>query len=287
MQSSFEKSVQRPTGQHLLVNPFGLAYLYYAGEVIARSDEPKPQAVGTPDFNFMIRVNSNGTFDIQRRMTTPELTILVDIEDSVRRVCQIRAANNELVIPPHHVISDDVLSQRFQARSIPTTNQLFQVRLIQSNHVRRVDVRFLNFSWASLFIVNHHLLTACLHGNDFAELVQCLCDRVRTIGEGQPHNYGLQSAPSGRVSDRPQSRVHSRAQSPAKSDRSIPPLVINQTMMQQAAAAAQALIKPSTSRETPTASDDEERVQRLAKVIAKEMAKWQGKDDEKNEDDTK
>lgn len=213
MADNYEKALQQPTGQHLMINTFGMAYVYYNGKEIARTDEAAPN-IGTPDFNFIVRINQSQTIDIQRRVTSPAIPILVSIEEKGHRVSQVRVNETELHIPPNYVAVNDTLCPKFSWRTVAPFTSGFRILLMQSDFVRRVDVRFLNHSWVSLFVVDHQLVTACLQGDEKAEALFQLCTQVHTstLRHGETvaaRRFGLRSAPRSLKSKQTQSGTSS------------------------------------------------------------------------------
>lgn len=163
---------QHQVGSHFMVNTFGESHLYYMDKEIARSTEPTQQPIGTVDFKFLIRVNQNGTFDIQRGN---DIVFNVTIEDSVK-VCQVQVRADEVIIPPWYSAKGDMLTQKFTTRQTAEfNNDQFRVRLLNSALFRRVDFRFLQHSWFTMIVSNHQVMTMCTNATRELEILQWAC----------------------------------------------------------------------------------------------------------------
>lgn len=162
-----------------MMNTFGPAILCYNEKEIANSEEPTKHPVGTLDFKFLVRVNDNGTFDIQRK---EGVCFNVTIEENMK-VCQIQVRNQEVAIPPWYTLSGDVLRQHFSTRPLEFGENHFRLRLLRQNIFRRVDVRFLQSSWATTLISNNKLMGMYLNGNREVGILESACvmvaDRVK------------------------------------------------------------------------------------------------------------
>lgn len=194
--TSSERQAQQHQGEHLMINTFGRAKLFYDDKEIANSEEKTSRPIGTSDFKFLIRVNSNGSFDIQRRDgVTFNLTL-----ETTTKICQVRARGEDMVIPPWYRLAGDVLQQKYATRPAEFAESLFRVRLPHSSNVfRRVDVRFLQSSWVTLLIHNNQVMSACVNGLREIALLGNACETIATNGTTRAH--GLDEKVRKRVDD--------------------------------------------------------------------------------------
>lgn len=181
------------TGSHLMINPFGAAMLYYNGKEMIDSSDPTRYPIGTVDFKFLIRVNTNGSFDIQRK---DGVNFNVNIETD-RRVCQVRVINDELILPPWYTLFGDRLVQSFSLRPIEFKEAQFRVVLLNSGMFRRVDLKFTRSSWATMILYEHQLLKVGLQGDREMAMWEKACkeiyEQAREVAETdeEPIKFGL------------------------------------------------------------------------------------------------
>lgn len=217
-----------PTGQHLIVNTFGTAILYQGDEELARSDGGIMPAIGTNDFDYRVRVNASGAFDIQRRTRTPVVPINLLIEDSNGPIVHLNVTSDAIVIPPRYHISRNSLTQNFSLSPQPAFGGGFRIRLLASNVLRRIDMRYLNHSWVTVFISARRVLAIRLQGEEMAEVLYEICTRVSTYGANDNNtDYGLRPAPRARSRQPSPSQTNTRYgsmanQTPAPIPRSRP-----------------------------------------------------------------
>lgn len=173
MSSEFERQMAQ-TGSHLLINPFGVAILYYNGKEIADSGEATKHPIGTMDFKFLIRVNTNGTFDIQRR---DGVNFNVTIETH-HRIGQLQIQGDILSLPPWYTLTGDQLVQKFSLRPAEFKEGHFRVRLLNSMVFRRTDFRFLRSSWVTMIIKDDQMLKVCLQGERKLAILHTACSEI-------------------------------------------------------------------------------------------------------------
>lgn len=167
-----------------MINTFGRAILLYDDKEIATSEEKTTRAIGTPDFKFLIRVNTNGSFDIQRR---DGITFNLTME-STTKIFQLRARAEDMLIPPWYRLTGDILQQKYSTRSAEFAESHFRIRLAASTNVfRRVDIRFLQSSWITLLICNDQLMNACVNGPREVALLGAACDAISAAGVTRSH----------------------------------------------------------------------------------------------------
>lgn len=173
------------TGAHLMINPFGEAHLYYMDKEIANSSRPTSYPIGTTDFKFLIRVNDNGSFDIQR---SKDVAYNVTIEDTVK-VCQVQVRSDKVMVPPWYSVMGDVLSHNYSLRQTAEfNNDHFRVRLVNSKLFRRIDCRFLQHSWFTMVVSNHQLMTVCVNATRELEILQWACADIIVQAKTQMPN---------------------------------------------------------------------------------------------------
>lgn len=182
--AAFEQRSQAQTGSHIMINPFGMARLYYMDKEMASNEHPTTHPIGTLDFKFLVRVNRNGTFDIQRKN---DVAVNVTIETTAK-VCQIQVRTDEFVVPPWYRAKRDTLSQVFSTRQTPDfAESHFRIKLMNSALFRRVDVRYLNHSWFTIMISNNQLMKMCVNATRELELMQWACaDLINQVKNGTP-----------------------------------------------------------------------------------------------------
>lgn len=178
--ASIEHQTQQ-AGAHLMVNTFGRAVLYYNDKEMADSELTTQQPIGTPDFKFLVRVNRNGTFDIQRR---DGVVFSVTVEMHVK-IFQIQARAEDLLIPPWYRLSGDILYQKFSQRPAEYAESHFRNRLMPSPKVfRRVDVRFLQSSWVTILVHDQQIMSVCVNGQRQLNALQVACEAISpTVNE--------------------------------------------------------------------------------------------------------
>lgn len=192
------------SGSHLLINPFGPAVLMYDGKELARSDEIISHTLGTKDFKFLVRVNQNGSFDIQWHKGVTEFNIT--IETNVR-VYQLRIKNGKVYVPPWFEFEGDRMMQRFSLQTPEFLEAKFRVMLLNSMLFRRTDFRFLKGSWVTMLIYDHQLMSACLHGDHEMRLLDSACREIHARATAPnaivPENGTIQFGLKGDVRRRP------------------------------------------------------------------------------------
>lgn len=190
---------QQPTGQHLIVNTYGSAVLLHHEREMARSSQVVSEGIATHCFNYQVRVNTTGAFDIQRRTAIPVMPLRVAFEDGNGTLFHIDVTATSIVMPPRYRITHDELVQTYSLKPMPPFPGGFRIRLLASNVNRRIDLRYLNHSWVSVFIAARQIMAVRLQGEEMAEALYEVCSRVALQGvihEGA--DYGLRSAPRAR-----------------------------------------------------------------------------------------
>lgn len=160
-------------GAHLMINTFGGAKLLYMDKEVADSSEPTKHPVGTIDFKFLVRVNRNGSFDIQPKIVGPfNVTI-----ESAAKVCQVKVGTDSISVPPWYTVKGDVLTQKYSARPMAeiSADEHFRVKLENSELFRRIDVRYQQQSWATLIVSHNQLMKMCLNASREMEILQWAC----------------------------------------------------------------------------------------------------------------
>lgn len=174
MPTDFEKMFQRPVeARHLLVNPFGPAILEYRGRELVDSSVETPVAISTNDFKFRVTVNADGSVDIQRNKDDPNY--LVDIYNGPRCACTLQVEDNAIRIAPNYLVNAGGVVQtpirkleaaeKYEERE--NASILF-VKLAESKTVRRVDFRYRNGMWVSIFMHNADVISVRPNGDYFA-----------------------------------------------------------------------------------------------------------------------
>lgn len=196
--TEFEQQLAQ-TGSHLTINPFGPAILYYNGQELTDTNEPTRYAIGTPDFKFLIRVNLNGTIDIQRK---EGVSYNVNIETN-QRICQLRVAKDEVTLPPWYTLFGDRLIQNFSLRSAEFRDANFRVMLLNSKMFRRLDFRFQRSSWATVIVYDHKLLKVGLHGDREMAMWDTACNEIHADGVTRENEAAGGSMQFGLTDERP------------------------------------------------------------------------------------
>lgn len=209
--SPTERHTTSQTAAHLMINTFGPAILYYGDQVMVNSEEMTTRPIGTPDFKFLIRVNQNGTFDIQRR---DGITFNVTMQAKAK-ICQLQARAEDLLIPPWYRLAGDILQQKYSLRSAEFAENQFRILLApNSNAFQRVDVRFLQSSWATMLIHNDKVMNVCVNGAREVAILEAACNTLGVPNVPCPH--GLAVKISKRVED-DRASVRSAASSASRS----------------------------------------------------------------------
>lgn len=172
-----------PMSSHLLINPFGDATLLYLDKEVANSNEATKHPIGTIDFKFLIRVNRNGSFDIQHKATNPfNVTI-----ETTAKICQVKVGAGAIHVPPWYTVKEDVLCQKYSVRQTAEFAEgHFRVKLINSSIFRRVDVRYQQHSWATMIITQNQLLKMCLNATRELDIMQWACVDIIDKVKSQP-----------------------------------------------------------------------------------------------------
>lgn len=190
---------QQPTGQHLIINTYGMATLHHHDREMARSDRRMADGIASHCFNYQVRVNATGAFDIQRKTMMPVVPLHVAFEDATGILFHLEVTSDAIVIPPRYRISRDELVQSFTLRPNPVFPGGFRIRLLASKVIRRIDLRYSNHSWVSVFVAARQILGVRLQGEEAAEVLYEICTRVSTYGSNEDNNdYGLRPAPRAR-----------------------------------------------------------------------------------------
>lgn len=187
------------TGSHLLINTYGPARLYYHGKGVADSEEITKYPIGTLDFKFLIRVNTNGGFDIQQKDGI-NYNITIEMNE---RICQMQIQGDELTVPPFCALSGDKLTQNFSLGQIEYKESHFRVLLLNSRVFRRVDSRFLRGSWATMTMYNNQLVNVCLQGYRQLSLRNAAFDEICNSAIARNEAAGGCPIQSGSTSENP------------------------------------------------------------------------------------
>lgn len=188
-------------GAHLLINPFGRATLFYMDKEVATSTEATKYPIGTLDFKYLIRVNRNGSFDIQLKTVNP---FNVTIETS-SKVCQVKVGADALRVPPWYTIKEDTLSQKYAVKQVAEfADGHFRLKLENSSLFRRVDVRYQQHSWATMIITQNQLLKMCLNATRELELMQWACADIIHRAKDYPNEVTVKQL--GLAADRVEKR---------------------------------------------------------------------------------
>lgn len=183
MAESLERQMSQ-TGSHLMVNPFGPAVMWYNGKEIAQSDERTNYPIGTTDFKFLIRVNVNGTFDIQWK---DGVNFNVTIETNTR-ICQLQVKGTTLIVPPWYKLIGDELTQQFSLRTAEFKDSHFRIMLLNSGLFRRVDFRCMRSSWATMILYENQIVNVCLQGENEMAILNAAYRGVRARALARPTN---------------------------------------------------------------------------------------------------
>lgn len=185
---------QTQGGSHLMLNTFGPSILYYNDKEIARSGEATKQPLGTPDFKFLVRVNQNGSFDVQKK---DGIDFNVTLETNVK-ICQIQARDAHLLIPPWYRLEKDILSQKYAFKKAEFQESHFRVRLVNRKEVfGRVDIRYLQSSWATITFHGDQILNVCLNGVRQLVVLQTACESIKEKSRASAeYQYGLGLKPN-------------------------------------------------------------------------------------------
>lgn len=169
---------------HLMINTFGDATLLYMDKEVASSNESTKHPIGTIDFKYLIRVNQNGSFDIQHKAANP---LNVTIETTAK-ICQVKVNADGIRVPPWYTIKENVLNQTYSVRPMAEFAEgHFRIKLTNSSIFRRVDVRYQQQSWATMIITQNQLLKMCLNATRELELMQWACADVINKCKAQPN----------------------------------------------------------------------------------------------------
>lgn len=215
MPSEFEKMLMRPLeARHLLVNPFGSAVLEYRGRELADSSVETPVAMSTNDFKFRVTVNADGSVDIQRNKDDPNY--LVDIYNGPRRACTLQVEDNAIRIAPNYLVNAGGVVQtpirkleaaeRYEDRE---NASILYIKLAESKIVRRVDFRYRNGMWVSIFMHNADVISVRPNGDYFAGVCSTMLSNAAThyagyrdIDLNQALSFGLIAPPRTNMGNR-------------------------------------------------------------------------------------
>lgn len=228
--SQFERATARPGGEHLLVNPFGDAKLFYGHTLVGESGHPTDVPVGTPDFNYLAFTNQNGSFDMQRRDSTPPAPWQIIVELGGNRVAQLQVTSDGISITPNYRVRDGSITMEGQIRPIRPNALHFRLVLLRPSHIHRVDLRYRSNAWFSVFLTEPGIMSVHTHGNEYSEMLEQFGNRLNaSVRSG--NSMGLTAPTFRRTLNR--SQASSRTASPTM------PALVTRT---------QALDAPSTSQ---------------------------------------
>lgn len=178
MAANYDLEKAPPTGRHLVINTFGKATLS-GKRVEVKTNEPTKYPIGTDGFEYNLRVNTSGTIDIQFR---DDVGATINVQMSDKVVTQIRITPDCLQIGPNYSLAGDQLTQKFITSEPIFTRSTFQLVLLQSEAIRRVDLRYSNYSWVTMLIYNNRIMTVTLNGSDLANSLQRICGAAVDYG---------------------------------------------------------------------------------------------------------
>lgn len=119
-------------------------------------------------------------------------TFNVNIETSVR-VCQLQVRADEVVIPPWYRVKGNQAVQQFSVREHAEYGDAhFRVRLAASSVFRRVDVRFLQGSWATLIVHKDQLMKVGLNGSRESNILLSACNEIMHQVKARPTTIDVQ-----------------------------------------------------------------------------------------------
>lgn len=192
--TDFERALAPPSGRHLVINTFGLAILMCRG-VQVRTDQPTDYPIGTDGFEYNIRVNTSRTIDIQFR---DNVGTTINVEMGENTVTQIRVTPEGLHVGPTYYLAGDQLTQRFVMTEPNYNRSTFRLKLLNSQMIRRVDLRYLNHSWITILIHGNRVISATLNGSDLVDSLQQIGEAILEQGSSAQRqgvmptrNFGL------------------------------------------------------------------------------------------------
>lgn len=145
------------------------------------NERPDERIRYIPQSDFSVRINASHAFDIMMKQRTRfELAI---VESDKYAVLITREADNTLRVNDHIVNEGHKLIQFFQSRefvmrAVPTMKLI----LHQSDHIRRVDIRFDGKLWFTLLISRGHLWLATPNGAEVCQVMQTLLEMAINRG---------------------------------------------------------------------------------------------------------
>lgn len=234
-------------GTHLLINPFGKATLFYMDKEVASSSEATKYPVGTLDFKYLVRVNRNGSFDIQLKAIKPfNVTI-----ETASKVCQVKVGADDLRVPPWYTVKGDTLIQKYTIKQVAEFAEChFRLKLDKSSLFRRVDVRYQQQSWATLVISQNQLLKMCLNASRELEIMQWACVKIIDRAKSRPDEVSAErlGLAAERVAKRNEEDNESVRSAVSTTNAETSPLLQRLIDNQQAASSAESQAKPELKK---------------------------------------
>lgn len=202
------------SAEHLLLNPFGLAQIYYGPTSYGRNDQASVRGYATFDLKFTIFINANGSIDIQRGHNGPLPPWQVVVEANGSSLFQLRVTNDGILVSPNYRVNNGVIVCEGPSQPINLSERHFRIVLLQPSLFRRLDFRYVQQPWVSVFTMQRYVMSVSLNGNGTAETLQVLVDQVKRSSESN-HSTDIIVPVLGRQPNRrPDSRSSSRAASP-------------------------------------------------------------------------
>lgn len=206
---SSEKKVAAPAvrlSRHLLLNTFGPAQLEYRGRTVANSKIPSHESYATSDFMFRIFVNPDESIDIQRNPANPKYRL--QIFNNGHRAAVLMVTENDVEVDANYTTTVAAVVQR-PLRKLDTARNydeqinldLLTLTLEDPLLIRRVDYRYRNALWVTLFMHQQYLLTVRPNGDYFSEAIRSLMyatgrkyHQHKLENHAQPIDFGLEPA---------------------------------------------------------------------------------------------
>lgn len=199
-----------------MINTFGLAALTGRGARVS-TEQPTANPVGTDSFEYNLRVNNSRTIDIQFR---DNFGVTINVEMGEHTITQVRISPEGLRIGANYYLVGDQLTQRFILAEPTYPRPVFRLMLLHSQMVRRVDLRYLNYSWVTMVIHNNRIMAVALNGDNLVESLEQMgvaaVERgvtAQSLGRLPSYEFGLSSGHQTRES-RASSAAPSRSTTP-------------------------------------------------------------------------
>lgn len=183
--TTFEKSMQRPSGNRLYMNTFGPAWLYYK-DIRICNDRELSHPVGTNDFRFNLHVPERHHFDI---LINNQERIVMSIDVGEAFSTQLCVEGNKLMFDSSYTAQDETMTQKFQVCAPKHMTYNFKLVILPTGLLQRVDLR-LNFAaWQTAVLYGRRLLQLRPNGDFFFSMLERLINDVRKMPPS--HNVDL------------------------------------------------------------------------------------------------